>query len=104
MRFCPRLNEPLSIILNLFHFHPLALYLKNGGLFFLPPTFVATNEIEIADGKAAPGERPLLIAIERRQFRQKISIRDGGHDVGPGSGEELLPRITDLLEIELRGG
>src|SRR5712672_3031483 len=70
--------------------------------YFCPPPLVAADKIEVTDCKAPPRQRALLIAVERRQFLQQIAIRDGGHDVGPRSGKKLLPRIANLLEIELR--
>ena len=84
-------------------FHPLALNLKKEALFFRPPALISSDEVEIAGRKTPPCERPLLIAAERHQFLQEITVRDGGHDVGPGRGDNLLPRIAYLLEIELRG-
>jgi len=72
--------------------------------YFCPPPLVAPDKIEVTDRKAPPRQRPLLITVERRQFLQQITIRNGGHDVGSHSGNKLLPGIANLLEIEQRRG
>jgi len=63
---------------------PVGFELEKWSVIFRPSALISPDAIKVTDRKTAPCQRPLLIAVERRQFLQQIAIRDGGHDVGPG--------------------
>src|SRR6516164_9132260 len=89
-------------LLRSFEFSALGSFSKIRRYLRIPALFLRLKRIEFADGRSPPCERALLVRIERREPGDELGKGIGGLVLAGGGGQQIMPHLAHLEEIELR--